>query len=595
MLSFIFVYFVIICRFGIYSVNLLETDVIYDGPKYVDQGNILRISCILSKYLWPQWSHNNQRLDDLEDSRIEFKFENEPSSSINRREILLIENVSINDEGFYRCNHNSIKVHYVHVIPKFRFDHTDISPFRLVKILDKEYKNVLLECQSGHYSHHYHSPINWSKNGLPIKQEDDRRVQHENRLLINNATSETDAGQYYCQFPIDGIDLDQIKNPGQTIELRAAIHVKPFQMDVIRRKENDSLIMICNYSGYPKGTITWMIGNNTLSSSSMNEIHFDQSEQPNDMIIIDRLQRQNSGIYKCQVDNIWTMDQKSFKLIVDDNSIDMDDNEILIERRQLRISCRLSDSIPIPQDMSPTWYKDNVKLNVNDRLKNDDDDDDDNSRDHDNNGDDDDDDDDRIYVDKISDKQWDLVIDKAKLADIGDYKCQIYNSADTTKVRTKPLLHPFDEFQNDNYKSANLVEGDRLSLRCALIDGYGKDAKIQWLMYGEFEEPDNGRAINLSDTRVSIQNNETAQESVLTIESIVPQDRYFYVCKAVNEITDYNNTILLRIKDKYAALWPFLGIVAEVIILCIIIFVYEKRKVKPDFDDVDHNNKNGEG
>lgn len=47
--------------------------------------------------------------------------------------------------------------------------------------------------------------------------------------------------------------------------------------------------------------------------------------------------------------------------------------------------------------------------------------------------------------------------------------------------------------------------------------------------------------------------------------------------------------------DKYAALWPFLGIVAEVIILCIIIFVYEKRKVKPDFDDVDHNNKNGEG
>lgn len=47
--------------------------------------------------------------------------------------------------------------------------------------------------------------------------------------------------------------------------------------------------------------------------------------------------------------------------------------------------------------------------------------------------------------------------------------------------------------------------------------------------------------------------------------------------------------------DKYAALWPFLGIVAEVLILCIIILVYEKRKVKPDFDDADHNNKNGEG
>ena len=32
--------------------------------------------------------------------------------------------------------------------------------------------------------------------------------------------------------------------------------------------------------------------------------------------------------------------------------------------------------------------------------------------------------------------------------------------------------------------------------------------------------------------------------------------------------------------DKLAALWPFLGICAEVAILCIIIFVYEKRRAK---------------
>ena len=32
------------------------------------------------------------------------------------------------------------------------------------------------------------------------------------------------------------------------------------------------------------------------------------------------------------------------------------------------------------------------------------------------------------------------------------------------------------------------------------------------------------------------------------------------------------------VTDKYAALWPFLGICAEVLILCIIIFIYEKRR-----------------
>ena len=40
--------------------------------------------------------------------------------------------------------------------------------------------------------------------------------------------------------------------------------------------------------------------------------------------------------------------------------------------------------------------------------------------------------------------------------------------------------------------------------------------------------------------------------------------------------------------DKLAALWPFLGIVAEVIILCTIIFIYEKRRGKgsPSDDDM---------
>ena len=32
--------------------------------------------------------------------------------------------------------------------------------------------------------------------------------------------------------------------------------------------------------------------------------------------------------------------------------------------------------------------------------------------------------------------------------------------------------------------------------------------------------------------------------------------------------------------DKLAALWPFLGICGEVIIVCIIIFVYERRRTK---------------
>ena len=45
--------------------------------------------------------------------------------------------------------------------------------------------------------------------------------------------------------------------------------------------------------------------------------------------------------------------------------------------------------------------------------------------------------------------------------------------------------------------------------------------------------------------------------------------------------------VLLRVKDPLAALYPFVGIVAEVIILCIIIFFCEKNKSqdKEDYDE----------
>jgi len=34
------------------------------------------------------------------------------------------------------------------------------------------------------------------------------------------------------------------------------------------------------------------------------------------------------------------------------------------------------------------------------------------------------------------------------------------------------------------------------------------------------------------------------------------------------------------VTDKYAPLWPFLGICAEVFILCVIIFLYERKQAK---------------
>ncbi|XP_059015120.1 basigin [Mustela lutreola] len=61
-----------------------------------------------------------------------------------------------------------------------------------------------------------------------------------------------------------------------------------------------------------------------------------------------------------------------------------------------------------------------------------------------------------------------------------------------------------------------------------------------------------------------------------------------YACNGTSPEGTGQAVITLRVRNRFAALWPFLGIVAEVLVLVTVIFIYEKRR-KPDevLDDED--------
>lgn len=160
---------------------------------------------------------------------------------------------------------------------------------------------------------------------------------------------------------------------------------------------------------------------------------------------------------------------------------------------------------------------------------------------------------------------------------IGNYTCMNKNQSYSLRFRVVP--YPVPKFEN-SFQS--VVEGEKLTVNCGgnLFPG----VKIQW-KFNEYKfNTTEGRYQLSRDLENGVNN------AVLTVSDMKMSDSGSVGCWVYYEENEsYNGTFSseLKVKDKLAALWPFLGICAEVAVLCAIIVIYERKRNKAELEESD--------
>jgi len=228
---------------------------------------------------------------------------------------------------------------------------------------------------------------------------------------------------------------------------------------------------------------------------------------------------------------------------------------------------------------------------------------------------------------KIKDDEEELITSdgsdyKATLSDV-IYRCKLdeENFADFAIE-----IAPGPEFRVEKFpKSIYVVEQEDLKVECDIVKQNNSeidlftDIKVKWYKYSKIGDDTSfldsvGNCSDEFQTKLGwveiVTNPNEAEPHYNTLPGEIDgtknfknkflkvedanrtEDRRAFKCVAFlqDDLKVCSESVFfVRVRDKYAALWPFLGIVAEVIVICIVIFICERRRAANAKEDMDED------